>query len=226
MTVTAYLESEGDSFTEWLQSRSEPAWGDATEHRFTTELAADALDDAVYERYLVQDYQFVRTLTATVGHAAAEAPSMDARARLADFLSLVATDENDYFQRSFDALEVPIRARTDPERLPVTQHLSDLFQRAARTGGYAETLAVLVPAEWIYKTWAVCAAEQERPDRFYLAEWIDLHANDEFVAFVDWLCGQLDEVGPKLSPRRQERVEELFTRTVDLEVAFFDAAYE
>lgn len=40
------------------------------------------------------------------------------------------------------------------------------------------------------------------------------------------LRDQLDRYGPKLSPRRQCRVERLFTPTVELEVAFFDAAYE
>jgi thiaminase/transcriptional activator TenA len=85
---------------------------------------------------------------------------------------------------------------------------------------------VFVPAEWVYLTWASCAAEGDRPDRFYLDEWIDLHAVEAFEAFVTWLRDQLDAVGPALAPERQERVATLFERTVDLEVRFFDAAYE
>lgn len=42
---------------------------------------------------------------------------------------------------------------------------------------------------------------------------------------MTWLRGELDAVGPDLSPRRQRRVARLFERTVDLEAAFFDAAY-
>ena len=57
------------------------------------------------------------------------------------------------------------------------------------------------------------------------AEWIDLHAVSSFVEFVAWLRGQLDAVGPELSARREARVRRLFRRTVDLEIAFFDAAY-
>jgi thiaminase/transcriptional activator TenA len=75
-------------------------------------------------------------------------------------------------------------------------------------------------------TWATRAAEGERSDRFYLDEWIDLHAIPAFESFVGWLRGQLDAVGPTLSPTRQREVARLFERTVELEVAFFDAAYE
>ena len=49
---------------------------------------------------------------------------------------------------------------------------------------------------------------------------------DEFEVYAGWLCEQLDTYGPQLSPERQRRVAEIFDRTVELEVAFFDAAYE
>ncbi len=61
---------------------------------------------------------------------------------------------------------------------------------------------------------------------FYFAEWVDLHAVDSFVAFVDWLRGELDAIGPSLSPRREARVASLFDRTVALERQFFETAYE
>ena len=57
-------------------------------------------------------------------------------------------------------------------------------------------------------------------------EWIDLHAEEPFEAFVTWLRGELDLVGPDLTARRQRHVARFFERTVDLEVAFFDAAYD
>lgn len=212
-------------FTDWLRERAGADWTASTDHRFTRELADDILDDAVFRRYLVQDYRFVDHLTRLVGHAAATAPTIDARVRLAEFLAVVGTDENDYFERSFDALGVPPEERESPELTPTTRAFVDLVGRA-RTGGYAEALAVFVPAEWVYREWATRAAGGKRPARFYLAEWVDLHANEEFDAFVDWLRGQLDAVGPDLSSRRERRVDALFRRTVELEAAFFDAAYE
>jgi thiaminase/transcriptional activator TenA len=213
------------SCTDWLRARAEPEWSEAVDHQFTAELRVDTLADEVFQRYLVQDYAFLETLVGAFGHAVGEAPTMAAKSRLVDFLGVLTADENDYFERSFDALDVDEQSYTDPELTPTTRAFEDLLVRAASEGGYAETLAVLVPAEWIYLSWATPAPER-RPDRSYLAEWVDLHANDEFDSFVGWLQKELDREGAAASQRRQARLQRLFRRTVELEIAFFDAAYD
>ncbi|MFD1564539.1 TenA family protein [Haloarchaeobius amylolyticus] len=219
-------DADGDEprFTEWCRARSEPDWTAATEHRFTEELHAGTIDDAVFCRYLVQDYAFLETLVGTFGHALGDAPSMAAKSRLADFLGTLTDDEDDYFERSFDALEVSAAERTDPTLTPVTRALQDLLERAAREGGYAETLAVLVPAEWIYRSWAGMGTEL--PARDYLTEWVTIHDNPAFDEFVAWLRTELDREGAAASNRRQQRLARLFDRTVELEVAFFDTAFD
>lgn len=231
----AYAEDRADPrFTDWLRARSEPAWSEATDHRFTRELGTGEVEDAVFRRYLVQDYAFLETLVGAFGHAVGEAPTMDAKSSLVDFLGTLTDDEDDYFARSFDALGVPESEYGDPDPTTATQSFENLLERAAREGGYAETLAVLVPAEWVYLEWASAAADREAdggsggapPERFYLAEWIDLHAIAPFEAFVGWLRRELDREGAAASGRRQRKLERLFARTAALEVAFFDAAYD
>jgi thiaminase/transcriptional activator TenA len=221
----AATTTEDPRFTDWCRARAEPDWGEATGHRFTEALRAGTLDEEIFRRYLVQDYAFLDSLVGAFGHAVGEAPSMAAKSRLTDFLGTLTDDENDYFERAFDALGVTGADRTDPELAPATRAFEDLLGRAAREGGYAETLAVLVPAEWVYRSWAGDATD-EPPARFYLAEWIDLHDNPGFDEFVAWLRAELDREGAAASPRRQERLARLFRRTVELEVAFFEGAYE
>ena len=216
---------DGARFTEWLRSRAEPNWTAATTHRFVCELAADELADDVFRRYLVQDYAFLETLTGAFGHAVGDAPTMEAKSRLVGFLRTLTAEENDYFERSFDALGVSAADWTDPDLTPATRAFEDLLHRAVRQGGYAETLAVLVPAEWVYLTWAT-GVEGGTPSRFYLAEWVDLHAVESFESFVGWLRAELDREGEAVSPYRRRRVERLFRRTVELEVAFFESAYD
>jgi len=219
---------EDPRFTDWLQARSGDAWADATTHQFVRELHADTLDDVVFRRYLLQDYAFVETLVGAFGHAVGDAPTMEQKGRLVDFLGTVTSDEDDYFQRAFAALDVPTSRYADPALTEPTAAFRDLVLRAANEGGYAETLAVLVPAEWVYLAWATdeTLATADGPARFYLQEWIELHAVPEFESFVGWLRAELDREGAAAGERRQARLAELFTRTVDLEVAFFDAAYE
>lgn len=216
---------ENPRFTTWLRERSEPAWTNATTHRFTRELGADELADEVFRRYLVQDYSFLETLVGVFGYAVGDAPGMAAKAGHVEFLATLTADEDEYFTRSFDALGVPRSEYENPALTPTTRALEDLFERAAREGGYAETLAVLLPAEWIYLEWATAVADRS-PTRFYLEEWIDLHTGEAFADFVAWLRAELDREGGAASERRRARLDGLFRRTVALEASFFEAAYD
>jgi thiaminase/transcriptional activator TenA len=225
-TYDEYARARTDPrFTDWLRSRTAPAWTEATEHRFVEELAEGTLADDVFRHYLVQDYAFVTTLASLVGHAAGEAPDVAATRELAGFLGTLTDEEDDYFERSFDALSVLERERRHPTKTATTEAFEDLLVRAAREGGYAESLSALLAVEWVYCTWGVAHADAA-PEPFYLAEWVDLHSVPAFESFVAWLRTELDREGPTLSPRREARVARHFRRAVDLEVAFFDAAYD
>jgi thiaminase/transcriptional activator TenA len=226
MTTTAQFgDTESpDRFTDWLREAAEPDWTAATEHRFVTELGEGTIDDAVFRSYLVQDYAFVRALTGAFGEAVAQAPTMAQKGRLVDFLGVLTDDEDDYFERAFDALDVREAARTNPERTDVTRQFEDLLGHAAAEGGYAETMAVLLAAEWTYRTWADRIDAPAEP--FYLQEWVAIHDTAGFDSFVGWLRDEVDDCGPALSPARQQRVRRHFCRAMALERAFFDAAYE
>lgn len=227
VAVGPFAEADHDRFTAWLRDRTGDRWQAATRHRFTEELADGTLESDVLRNYLLQDYVFMREATALVAGAATDAPDVAARGGIAEFLAMLCDDEDDYFRRAFDALGVPESRYEAPERTATTEAFVDLVHRAANEGGYAESLAVFVPAEWVYLAWGERAADAAAADLPAThREWIELHADDSFEAFVTWLRGELDAVGPELSPRRQRRVARLFERTVDLEVAFFDAAYD
>lgn len=210
-------------FSDWLRARAAPAWSRAIGHRFTRELAADTLPDAVYARYLVQDYVFIDTLARLLGQGVARAPDMAAMSRLAGFLAALTSEENNYFLRAFAALGVAEVTWSAAEPDPVIARFGEVMLGAGRED-YPEILAVLLPAEWIYLSWAM-PHKDATPNRFYLAEWIALHSLPEFEAFVNWLRDEIDRHGPKLPPERQERLAELFTEIAELEVAFFDKAY-
>lgn len=224
MSDSDVFDGEG-RFSDWLRERSEPAWEEATRHRFVEELGDDEIDDAVFERYLVQDYAFLELGARTTALAVSQAPSMDEMARLSGQLSVLTGSENDYFERAFAELGVPENEWREPELDGVTHAFSDFMLRAAHEGDYEESLSTTLAAEWVYLEWARHVADRE-PERWYLDEWIEIHVIDEFEEYVEWLRGELDDHGPELSPRRQRRVAELFERTVDLEVAFFDMAYD
>ena len=211
------------SFTENLREASE--WEEATRHRFVEEYRDGTLDDDVFRSYLVNDYAFLEMGARVTALAAADAPTMDEMGYLAQQLGVLTGGENDYFVRAFDAIGVSEDEYENPDLHPTTEAFNDFMLRVARSGGYEETLATVTAAEWVYLDWCEHAAEADY-DRWYLDEWVEIHVVEEFKEYVGWLRSELDERGPELSPRRRERVAELFERTVELEARFFDAAYD
>lgn len=68
-------------------------------------------------------------------------------------------------------------------------------------------------------------AGRDHPEDRISREWIELHRGVEFEEWVAFLRDELDRAADRLDPAHRERVAALFVRAVDLELAFFDAAY-
>lgn len=212
--------------TDALRAANIDAWHAATGHRFVKELADDTIAEATFRQYLMQDYAFIGTLVELVAYAIAKAPTMQSKRRLAAFLAAVTGDETNYFERALTAVGAPGAFQTPPPLNDVTETFRSLMIETASNGSYAEILSILVPAEWIYQTWAAeVRAAGKKPSRFYLEEWIELHANPGFDAFVRWIREELDRE-LAVGPATQSRATSLFAKTVRLEVEFFDAVYE
>lgn len=208
-------------FTQRLRTQSEPSWSAAVSHPFVTQLCDGSLPDPVMVRYLVQDHRFIDSFVTLLGAAIATADTFDARLRLARFAGMIASDENTYFLRAFEALGVSQAQRTEaPDTLP-TAGFKAIMRQAAATRSYAAVLAVLNVAEGLYLDWAL-KAPKPLPDNFVHAEWITLHDNPAFSDFVAFLGAELDRVGP-----HEEAISsDFFLRTVKLEKEFFDAVYQ
>lgn len=212
-------------FTDWLAARAEPHWSAATGHAFTKAIGDGTMPNEAYIRYLIEDYTFITDLASTLGYLVAKAPGMRSKSQLSGFLALLTSEENDYFLRSFDALGVPAATYETAAQGPVTRAFADLLLTSSGQGSYADGLACLLCAEWCYLTWGLREAEQPRPENFYLAEWIDLHAVEGFESFVNWIHEEMDAVGSTLPPSDQENLAEIFTKMSALEAAFFEAAW-
>lgn len=212
-------------YSEELRAANRENWEAATKHRFVDEIFRGAVPDEVMRRYLVQDYQFVDRFVALIGTAIATADRFEARVRFSQFVAMITSDENTYFQRAFDKLGVADVERQAPELSPATRAFQDLMGEAAREGSYVGALAVLCVAEWLYLDWADRPAAP-LPEDFVHVEWITLHSNDGFRGFVTWLRGELDRAGAGADEQSRRRAAELFRRAVACERNFFDHVYD
>ncbi|WP_426989483.1 TenA family protein [Pseudarthrobacter sp. Y6] len=211
-------------FAEELRNGCSADWDAAANHEFVDRLLDGTLTDSILRHYLVQDYQFCDAFTALLGQAVASAPTLQSRLVFARVLGGFASDENTYFQDTFDELAVPEADRVAPLLAAVTRDFDALMRSALATRSYPEVLAVLLVAEWLYMDWAARAgAPGAWPAQAKHAEWICLHNNPEYNTWVGWLKAEFDAVAPSHLEARG-RVAAAFTEAVRLERAFFDAA--
>ena len=215
--------------SEQLRDTHRSEWDAAVGHRFVRELVADTIDDGVYARYLTLDYGFINDLTSAVGHAVAMAPGMPEKTRFARFLGVLTDEENDYFLRSFAAFGQPAPTFDNPLAHRVLDDFAALLSRQRAAGTYLDILAVLVPVEWVYLTWASAASDAvddggAMPERFYLAEWITLHALPAFRDFVEWMRAEFDREAAAADAASRARAETAFVDALKLEAQFFTAA--
>ncbi|MBS9402654.1 TenA family protein [Halomonas sp. TRM85114] len=210
--------------TDWLREISEPDWSAVVNHPLFDALAEGSLPGEEFADYMVQDYGFVDPFTALLGHAIGHAPGMADRVVLGQFLGMLTSDEDSVFQRTFETFGVPDATRHAPTYLPATASFLHLLRETGASASYAQMLAVLVVTEWLYLGWAMRITRGKSLDPLY-DEWIGLHDNQAFQAFVAWLRRRLDEVAETLDEAEFARMTERFRETVAQERAFHDAVY-
>jgi thiaminase/transcriptional activator TenA len=208
-----------DQLTDSLLADTSQIWDEVIQHRFFQEVIADTLETDRLIRYLGVEYAFIDTAAIVLGHAVTKARSFDERQRLALGLYGLVTDQETFFQNAFESLNVPnSRLRTHQ-----SDKLHALFLGTASQGSYAEILATIFGAEWLYLQW--CTTANKTPARRpVIRRWVELHAGGSFASHVYWVRSQLDSF--ILSSGEKAKIQKIFEETLKAEDAFHDAVYQ
>lgn len=211
-------------FCEWLRIVNRPAWDAMVGHRFCRNMATDRLPEAAFVRYLRYEHAFVRAAIGIFAHALAKAPTAADQDHLIEVLVSLAREQEGYFRRTFARLGLAPEPLA-PEALPAAAlGLRDGVLALAASGSFAEVLAAMLAAEWMYLTWCE-EADAQSPHNAAPADWIRLHVEPGFRGQVDWLKRRLDQLGPSLPAEQQTRCADNFGRVLALEIAFHHAPY-
>jgi thiaminase/transcriptional activator TenA len=211
-------------FCDWLRAENQAAWQAMIDHRFCRDIAADGLPDAAFLRYLRYEHAFVRGAVSIFAYALAKAPSAADQDHLIGVLDGLAREQEGYFRQTFARLGVdpsPLPSEALPE---AAVGLRDGVRAIAERGSFAEILAAMLAAEWMYLTWCE-AAHAQGPRMAAAADWIRLHVEPGFRGQVAWLIRRLDQLGPDLPAAEQRRCADSFVRVLALEIAFHHAPY-
>ena len=211
-------------FSDWLRAENQATWDAMVGHRFCLDMATDRLPEPAFVRYLRYEHGFVRAAIGIFAYALAKAPTAADQDHLIRVLGALAGEQEDYFRRTFTRLGLNPEPAA-PDALPeAALGLRAGVLAIAAAGSFAEILAAMLAAEWMYLTW--CEEAHARGTRREApADWIRLHIEPAFRGQVMWLMQRLDQLGPDLPVEEQKRCARNFGRVLALEIAFHDAPY-
>jgi len=178
----------------------------------------------VFKRYLVYEHAFVETAIAIFAFALARASTPAQRQALVSILHALVEDQVGYFARAFAHFQIDPGGELRRYQPAGLLMFKNGMLGIAALGTYAEILAAMLAAEWMYNTWS--ERVMRRPSRDpWIREWVALHTGPQFVEQVGWLRGEIDGFGKTLPDSERRRVAEIFVTALELEIIFHDAPY-
>ena len=210
------------SFHVELRDAHRELWEAMQAHRFIRAIEADALDYEPFVRYLAYEQDFVEAAIVIFGCALVKAPDFAARRHLIGVLHTLAEEQVGYFQDTFrDLGATPLSPALFP---PAVVLFREGMLGIAREGSYAEVIAAMLAAEWMYATWCMRAASAQITDA-HLRRWVDLHAAPAFGAQVQWLQAEIDRLAAVMTKAEREVVSVRFSQALVFEIAFHEAPF-
>lgn len=209
-----------------LQEAALPIWEAQLEHPFVTGLADGTLEQERFERWVLQDYLYLKEFARMFAWAVAKADRLDSMGWYAGVLDLTLNTEMD-LHRSYAA-----RFGLTPEDLeaarmwPTTRAYTDFLVRTSADGDMLDLLAALLPCAWGYLWIARRMKERGVPEDQRYADWIEMYASEEFAEAASWLRAEMDRLGSDLTPAKRARLETIFVLSSRYEWQFWEMCWQ
>ncbi len=195
------------------------------EHPFVRGIGDGSLPPKTFERWVRQDYLYLREFARVFAWAAAKADRLASMSWYASVLDLTLNTEmalhREYAAR-FGIGEEELEAE---EMWPTTRAYTDFLVRTAADGDMADLLATLLPCAWGYAWLGARLSENERPADQRYADWIEQYASAEFQDAAEWLRTETDRVAGPASGAKRTRLVELFVLSSRYEHRFWEMCW-
>ncbi len=197
----------------WQRNRD---LGDAClKHPFVQGIATGQLARASFQVFVAQDAYFLEAFARAYALALAKSPDREGIGVFKDLL--VGVFEELALHRSY-AERWGINL--EPEPLASTRAYTDFLLRTASLESVGHTAAAMTPCMRLYAWLGQQLAPKLDPDSPY-REWVETYSSPDVQALAARLEALLDHYGGEPA-----RLAELYRRAMQLELAFFQAAWE
>lgn len=213
------------AFTDELYEAAREIWAAQLEHPFVRGLADGSLEESRFERWVLQDYRYLKEFARVFAWAAAKADRLEAMSWYAAVLDLTLNTEMELHRQYAARFGLGTDQLEAEPMWPTTRAYTDFLVRTAADGDMLDLLAALLPCAWGYSWIGRELARGERPADQRYADWIEQYASDEFAQATDWLRAELDRLAEHAGPERRQRLTETFVLSSRYEWAFWEMCW-
>jgi thiaminase/transcriptional activator TenA len=208
-----------------MLAAARPIWDAQLQHPFVRGIADGSLPPERFERWVRQDYLYLKEFARVLAWATAKADRLASMSWYAAMLDLTLNTEM-ALHREYAARFGITEAELEAEQMwPTTRAYTDFLVRTAADGDMAELLAALLPCAWGYAWLGAELARLETPADQRYADWIEQYASDEFQDAARWLREETERVAGLVSDAGRERLVELFVLSSRYEHRFWEMCW-
>ena len=200
---------------EELWQRNRDLAGACLAHPFVRGIASGALTRRRFQVYVAQDAYFLEAFVRAYALALARCPDREGLAVFKDLLVGVF-DELRLHRGYAERWQISLA----PEPLAPTSAYCDFLLRTASLEPVGHTIAAMTPCMRLYAFLGQQLAPGLDPETPY-REWVETYASADMGALASRLEGLLERYGGD-----PERLGWLYRRAMELELAFFQSAWE
>lgn len=213
------------AFTDELYEAAREVWEAQLEHPFVRGLGDGTLAEERFERWVLQDYRYLKEFARVFAWAAARAEGLESMSWYAAVLDLTLNTEMELHRQYAARFGLTPADLEAAPMWPTTRAYTDFLVRTAADGDMLDLLAALLPCAWGYCWIGQELARGERPSDQRYADWIEQYASDEFAQATDWLRGELDRLAEHAGPGKRDRLEEIFVLSSRYEWMFWEMCW-
>jgi thiaminase (transcriptional activator TenA) len=214
------------SVTERLHAAARPIWDAQLDHPFVRGIGDGTLDPEVFQRWVVQDYGYLKEFSRIFAWAVAKAQRLDSMGWYARVLDMTLNTEMDLHRSYAARFGISREEMENAPMWPTTRAYTDFLVRTAADGDMMDLLAALLPCAWGYIHIGRALAAEELPGDQRYRDWIELYASEEFAEAGEWLRAELDREARGATPEKEERLREIFLLSSRYELRFWDMCWD
>jgi thiaminase/transcriptional activator TenA len=215
------------AFADELYKAAAPIWEAQLKHPFVRGLGEGTLPAEAFQRWLRQDYVFLREYARLLAWSSAKADELDSMRRFASLLHLTLNTEMALHRQYAARYGLDAAALEREARWPTTQAYTDFLVRTAAEGDLADAVAVLMPCFWgyVYIAQRLTRGRGQGGERGEYDEWVEQYASPEFVQAAEWLKQELNRLTHDVGNDKKRRLTELFLLSSRYEFLFWEMCW-